>query len=81
MQVVRDTVEIYRKHNLPTLALAASIRHPLHIIAAAKAGAGIATVPFKVLAAPATHPLTDKGIETFLKDWRQFIEETGGKRA
>ena len=72
LQVVRDTVEIYRKHGLPTLVLAASIRHPLHIIEAAKAGADIATVPFKVLEAAAKHPLTDKGIESFLKDWEKF---------
>ncbi len=72
MQVVRDTVEIYRKHNLPTLVLAASIRHPLHIIDAAKAGADIATVPFKVLEQSTKHPLTDKGIENFLKDWEKF---------
>ena len=72
MQVVRDTVEIYRKHGLPTLVLAASIRHPLHLIAAAKAGADIATVPIKVLEAAAKHPLTDKGIESFLNDWQKF---------
>jgi transaldolase len=76
MQVVRDTVEIYRnmKQNsmqVP-LVLAASIRHPLHIIQAAKAGSHIATVPFKVLEASAKHPLTDKGIENFLKDWEKF---------
>lgn len=81
MQVVRDTVEIYHKHNLPTLVLAASIRHPLHIIDAAKAGADIATVPFKVLELAAKHPLTDKGIDNFLKDWQKFTEETGGKQA
>jgi transaldolase len=72
MQVVRDTVEIYRKHNLPTLVLAASIRHPVHIVEAAKAGADIATVPFKVLEAATKHPLTDKGIDSFLKDWEKF---------
>ncbi|HZC76566.1 MAG TPA: fructose-6-phosphate aldolase [Ktedonobacterales bacterium] len=72
MQVVRDTVEIYRKHSLPTLVLAASIRHPVHIIEAAKAGADIATVPFKVLEQSTKHPLTDKGIENFLKDWEKF---------
>jgi transaldolase len=72
MQVVRDTVEIYQKHHLDTLVLAASIRHPLHIIAAAKAGADIATVPFTVLEQAARHPLTDKGIETFLADWKKF---------
>lgn len=74
MQVVRDTVEIYRQHHLPTLVLAASIRHPLHIIEAAKAGAHIATVPFKVLEQASKHPLTDKGIETFLADWKKFTE-------
>ena len=76
MQMVRDTVEIYRnmKQNsmqVP-LILAASIRHPLHIITAAKIGADIATVPFKVLELSAKHPLTDKGIEAFLADWRKF---------
>jgi transaldolase len=76
MQVVRDTIEIYRnmKQNsmqVP-LVLAASIRHPLHITVAAKAGADIATVPFKVLELSAKHPLTDKGIETFLADWKKF---------
>ena len=74
MQVVRDTVEIYQKHHLETLVLAASIRHPLHIIDAAKAGADIATVPFKVLELAAKHPLTDKGIETFLADWKKHNE-------
>lgn len=79
MQVVRDTVEIYRQHKLPTLVLAASIRHPLHIIDAAKAGADIATVPFKVLEQAAKHPLTDKGIENFLKDWEKFKAEQQGQ--
>jgi len=72
MQVVRDTVEIYRQHQLPTLVLAASIRSPRDIIAAAKAGADIATVPFKVLQQAAQHPLTDKGLEQFLADWQRF---------
>jgi transaldolase len=76
MLVVRDTVEIYQQHHLSTLVLAASIRHPLHIIEAAKAGADIATVPFKVLQLAAQHPLTDKGIETFLKDWKKFSGDT-----
>jgi transaldolase len=76
MQVVRDTVEIYRnmeqKSMQVPLVLAASIRHPVHITQAAKAGADIATVPFKVLEQATKHPLTDKGIETFLKDWQSF---------
>ena len=63
MQVVRD---------METLVLAASIRHPLHLIDAAKAGADIATVPYAVLKASAKHPLTDQGIERFTKDWTCF---------
>lgn len=72
LQVVRDTVEIYRQHHLQTLVLAASIRHPLHILSAAKAGADIATVPFKVLQEAATHPLTESGVERFRAGWQQF---------
>ena len=72
MQVVRDIVAIYRQHHLETLVLAASIRHPLHLIDAAKAGADIATVPYAVLKASAKHPLTDQGIERFTKDWTRF---------
>jgi transaldolase len=72
LQVVRETVEIYRQHHLSTLVLAASIRSPRHITDAARAGADIATVPFKVLEAAAKHPLTDKGIERFLQDWATF---------
>jgi transaldolase len=72
LQLVRDIVEIYRQHHLSTAVLAASIRSPRHIIEAAKAGADIATVPFKVLEAAAKHPLTDRGIESFLKDWEKF---------
>lgn len=72
MQVVRDTVEIYSIHGIETLVLAASIRHPVHITEAAKAGADIATVPFKVLEQASKHPLTDKGIEAFTKDWQKF---------
>ncbi len=75
MQVVRDIVDIYRRHNLDTLVLAASIRHPVHIIDAAKAGADIATVPYTVLETAAKHPLTDKGIDSFLKDWEKFQTE------
>jgi transaldolase len=72
LQIVRETVEIYRQHHLSTLVLAASIRSPRDIIDAARAGADIATVPWKVLQAAAKHPLTDKGIESFLKDWEIF---------
>jgi transaldolase len=72
LQLVREIVEIYRQHQLSTLVLAASIRSPRQIIDAARAGADIATVPFKILEAATKHPLTDKGIESFLKDWEKF---------
>lgn len=70
MAVVRDTVEVFRKYHIPTKVLAASIRHPLHVVAAAKAGADIATVPFKVLLQMLHHPLTDIGLSRFLEDWK-----------
>ncbi len=71
MQVVRDTAEIFEIHGLDSEIIAASVRHPLHVIDAAKAGADIATVPMKVLRAMVKHPLTDRGIEAFLSDWRK----------
>jgi transaldolase len=71
MQVVRDIAEIFGIHGLESEIIAASIRHPLHVIDAAKAGADIATVPMKVLKAMAAHPMTDRGIEAFLSDWEK----------
>lgn len=71
MALVKDIVDVYKQYeNLTTRVLAASIRHPLHCVAAAKAGAHIATIPFKVLMQMTQHPLTDVGIERFLADWR-----------
>ena len=75
MAVVRDTVQIFRQYGISTRVLAASIRHPLHCIEAAKAGADIATMPFKVLMQMVKHPLTDVGLERFLADWRQSMGE------
>ncbi len=72
MGVVADIVQIYRQYNMPTQVIAASIRHPLHCVAAAKAGAHVATVPFKVLKQMVMHPLTDVGIERFLADWKKI---------
>ncbi|MSQ22586.1 MAG: fructose-6-phosphate aldolase [Dehalococcoidia bacterium] len=70
MQVVADIVEIFKRYNITTKVLVASIRHPLHCVAAAKAGAHIATVPFKVLTQMAHHPLTDVGVARFAEDWK-----------
>lgn len=77
MAVVRDTVEIFQRYHLPTKVLAASLRHPLHCIEAAKAGADIGTMPFAVLMQMLKHPLTDLGLERFIADWRKVMGERG----
>ena len=71
MKVVEDIVTVFRTHNIPTQVLAASIRSPLHCVMAAKAGAHIATVPFKVLNQMIHHPLTDIGLARFIQDWEK----------
>ena len=71
MQLIREIVQIYRQDpEIKTKVLSASIRHPRHIIDSALAGADIATCPFKVLEQSMKHPLTDRGIEQFLADWK-----------
>ena len=74
MQVVADIVGIFKGYGIKTKVLAASIRHPLHCVAAAKAGAHIATVPFKVLLQMAHHPLTDVGVARFSQDWKRALK-------
>jgi transaldolase len=69
--LLRDIMDIYRAYNFPAQVLAASLRHPIHVIAAAKMGAHIGTMPFKVFEQLFHHPLTDKGLQTFLKDWEK----------
>ncbi len=71
MDLVRDIVQIYRNYDYRTEVLAASLRHPLHVVEAAKAGAHVATMPAKVLDLMFNHPLTDKGLAQFLKDWEK----------
>jgi len=71
MQLVKDIVELYQHYQFPTQVIAASIRHTQHCVAAAKAGAHIATVPFSVLMQMIRHPLTDVGITRFLADWQK----------
>ena len=70
MEVVKDIVDVFQHYNLPTEVIAASIRHPRHCVAAAKAGAHIATVPYSVLMQMIRHPLTDVGVARFLSDWQ-----------
>jgi transaldolase len=70
MDLIRQIAAIYANYpNLKTEVLAASIRHPLHVVQAAEAGSDVATIPYKVLTALLQHPLTDKGNAAFLKDW------------
>ena len=71
LDLLSDIVEIYRNYDWKTQVLAASIRHPIHAIEAARMGADIATMPFKVIDQMFNHPLTDKGQAQFLADWRK----------
>ena len=71
MELVQQILTIYANYGFSTRIIAASVRHPLHVLDAALAGAHIATVPFKILTQLLNHPLTDKGIAAFLKDWEK----------
>ncbi len=71
MQLIRDIVLIYQNYDFQTQVLTASVRHPLHVVEAAKAGSHVATIPWKVLEMLFNHPLTDKGLAAFLKDWEK----------
>lgn len=71
MQLIADIVQIYGNYGYQTEVLAASIRHPMHIVDCALAGADVATIPFKVIQQLVHHPLTDKGLESFLSDWKK----------
>ena len=69
MNLVKEIVDIFRNYDIDTEIIAASIRHPMHVVEAAKLGCHIATIPYKVILQLTKHPLTDKGIDQFLKDW------------
>ncbi len=71
MDLVRDICQIYRNYGFTTQVLAASIRNPLHVVEAARAGAHVATMPFAVLEQLLRHPLTDIGLKKFLEDWQK----------
>jgi transaldolase len=77
MALVKDIVDIFSHYQFPTQVIAASIRHPQHCLAAAKAGAHIATVPYKVLMQMTQNPLTDVGIARFLSDWQDISKRKG----
>ncbi len=71
LAVVGDIVQVFAQHGLGTEVITASVRHPLHVLGAAKLGSDIATVPFAVLKQMLQHPLTDLGIQRFLADWEK----------
>jgi transaldolase len=81
MGLIRDIKAIYVNYGFSTQILVASVRHPLHVVEAAKIGADIATMPFSVLEALVKHPLTDSGLERFLKDWEQLPPQAKAAQA
>lgn len=72
MQLIRDIVQIYDNYGYQTEVLAASIRHPMHLLECAKEGADVATMPLNVIKGLLKHPLTDSGLERFLQDWEDL---------
>ncbi|MBE7024073.1 MAG: fructose-6-phosphate aldolase [Clostridia bacterium] len=74
MNAISDIAQIFDLHGIETEIIAASIRNPIHVTNAALAGAHIATVPFNVIMQMTKHPLTDAGIEKFLKDWENAVK-------
>jgi transaldolase len=71
LELLAEIVEIYGNYSWKTEVLAASIRHPIHVVEAARMGAHVATMPLKVIDQLLKHPLTDKGLEQFLADWQK----------
>lgn len=81
MELIRQIVQIYENYGFETEVLAASIRHPMHVVEAALAGADVATMPFDVIKKLIHHPLTDLGLERFLADWKAYEAELAGNGA
>jgi transaldolase len=75
MQLIEDVVTIYDNYGYETEVLAASIRHPMHVLESARLGADVATMPLSVIEQLMEHPLTDRGLEKFLADWDSLQEE------
>lgn len=75
MDLIRGIVQIYRNYGYSTQVLAASLRSPTHVIDSALAGAHVGTMPFKVMDMLFNHPLTDKGLDQFLKDWHKAFQD------
>jgi transaldolase len=75
LALLSEICEIYRAQEYDTLVLAASLRHPVHVVEAARMGADVATMPFEVFSKLVKHPLTDAGLTKFLDDWNKLQEE------
>ena len=75
MDLIRDIVQIYKNYGFATQVLSASLRNPTHVVESARAGAHIGTMPFKVMDQLFNHPLTDRGLEQFLKDYNRVFQE------
>lgn len=71
MELIAHIIEIYRNYDYTTQVLVASVRHPVHVLQAARMGADVATIPYSVISQLANHPLTDAGIKKFLADWEK----------
>lgn len=71
MHLIAEIVEIYNNYDWKTEVLVASVRHPIHVVESARLGAHVATMPFKVIEQLLKHPLTDKGLDQFLADWKK----------
>jgi len=76
MQLIQQIREIFDNYGIRTEIIVASIRHPLHVVQSAMIGADIATIPLKVIEQLLKHPLTDKGIEMFLADWKKVTDRS-----
>lgn len=81
MQLVADIVQIFDNYEFNCEVLAASLRHPMHVLEAAKLGAHVGTMPFSVLTALIKHPLTDSGLKRFLEDWDKAQKELLAQKA
>jgi transaldolase len=75
MKLIKEIKEIFSNYNFSTQILVASIRHPMHVVEAAKIGANVVTLPAAVLGKMLKHPLTDIGLKNFLADWEKLKSE------
>jgi transaldolase len=75
MQLIKDIIQIYKNYDFKTQVLAASLRHPMHVVQSALAGAHVGTMPFSVIKQLFNHPLTDIGLKKFLADWDKVKDQ------